>query len=64
LKNYNITYGITGNYYATSNDKNELVTVCNQIGKSISSIRWSVKHNTWAIRVKSKKHKKALKSLK
>lgn len=57
-----IQYGITGNYYATSLEKSELVVLCSQIGKSESSIKWHKKYNCWVFRVKDKKTKDKLKS--
>jgi hypothetical protein len=59
----NVRYGITGNYYVTSDIKAELVEVCKQIFKSSNSIYWNKKHKVWAIRIKSKKHKSRVKKL-
>ena len=56
-----ISYGITGNYYATSLVKEELIELCNRIGKSPNSIRWHKKYLTWVFRVKSKTHRRKMK---
>ncbi len=52
-----ITHGITGSKYVISKSKQELIDVCNTIGKSIKSIYWSHAKESWVIRIKSKKHK-------
>lgn len=56
-----IKYGITGNYYAFSKDKNDLIELCTQINKAVNSIYWNTKYEYWVIRIKSKVHKKLLK---
>lgn len=56
-----IRYGITGNYYVTSKHILELVEVCENISKSKKSIYFNKKYRLWAIRIKSRKHKKILK---
>jgi hypothetical protein len=58
-----IQHGITGNYYATSLEKSELVVLCSEIGKAESSIKWHKKYNCWVIRVKDKKTKNKLKTI-
>lgn len=57
-----IKYGITGNYYAVSKDKNQLIDLCRKIGKSPNSIGWSEKFGTWVFRVKNRTHKNRLKN--
>lgn len=56
-----IKYGITGNYYAYSNNKQDLIDLCSRINKSISSIYWNSKYEVWVIRIKNKNHKTNLK---
>ena len=56
-----INYGITGNYYVTSDSKDELIEVCNKIDKSINSTKWHTKHKKFVIRIKDKKTKAKLK---
>jgi hypothetical protein len=56
-----LNYGITGNYYATSLEKSELVVLCSQIGKAESAIKWHKKYNCWVVRFKDKKMKIKLK---
>ena len=58
-----IKFGITGNYYATSDNKAELQTLCSIIGKSIHSIYYNNKYNVFAIRIKLKKHKTLIKQI-
>ena len=58
-----VRVGITGNYYITSNNRDELVDACKIISKSIKSIYWSTKYKVWAVRSKSKKHKKKIKEI-
>ena len=58
-----IAYGITGNYYAISPTEEELVEVCQLIGKSPTSVRWNKEYRTWCFRVKQKTHKQKLKEL-
>lgn len=58
-----ITYGITGNYYAIADQKHELISLCDKIGKSPSSIKWYEKYRSWVFRAKCKKHKERLKEI-
>lgn len=58
-----IKHGITGNLYAFSPNKKEIIWACKIIGKSRKSIYYSEKYRTWAIRVKSGFHKRALKQI-
>ncbi len=53
--------GLGGNYYYTSLNKNELVNICNIIGKAPSSIYWNDKYKTYVIRIKSAFHKEKAK---
>lgn len=59
-----ITYGITGNYYATSYKRTDLVELCWILNKSDKSIYYNKKYGTYAISVKDKKQKKILKEMK
>jgi hypothetical protein len=56
-----IQYGLTGNWYVTSENKEDLVGMCVTLNRKISCIQWSSKYNTWVIRVKDKKQKLILK---
>jgi hypothetical protein len=58
-----IRHGITGNYYAMSETKTELIELTKEIGKSSSSIRWNEKFGTWTFRVKNRFHKEKLKKI-
>lgn len=50
--------GITGNLYFTSQYKQELEEFCTKIGKSKKSVYYNKKYRTYAIRIKSKLHKR------
>ena len=52
--------GIGGNYYVFCDAKEPLEEVCTTIGKSISSIRWHIKHSCWVFRVRTQRHKQRL----
>lgn len=56
-----VKYGITGNKYVLGT-KEECIEVCNHIGKSTNSIRFSEKYNCFVFRIKSKYHKLRLKN--
>ena len=58
-----IKHGITGNYYCYSNNKNDIIRICDLIGKSINSIYWNKKHEVYCIRIKNKKQKEILKNV-
>jgi len=57
-----IQYGITGNYYITSDKYGDVAEICKKIGKSVSSIR--KKEDIYVARVKAKHHKDKLKIIK
>jgi hypothetical protein len=61
-KSISITYGITGNYYITSEKKEEVESVCNKIEKCLNSITFHPKYKVWVARIKEKKHKASLKN--
>lgn len=56
-----IKYGITGNYYAFSDDLKDVEDICLKINKSKSSIYYNIKYKKWVIKIKNKKQKKLLK---
>lgn len=60
----NIRFGIIGNWYCISEDKQELIKLCKALNKSIDSIYWSTKYNIFAFRVKNKKQINMLKNIK
>lgn len=55
-------HGITGNLYVTSPTKEPIIKLCEEIGKSSNAVYWSTKYNTWAVRFKSKYHKKKVRA--
>lgn len=59
----NYKVGLTGNYYLTSSNRNALELICKSLDKSINSIYWNEKYQTFAIRIKSNKHKERCKEL-
>ena len=63
LSAMNYKVGITGNYYYTAGSREQLVPVCESIGKAPSSIYWNAKYNVYVIRIKSKQHKRKVKQL-
>lgn len=56
-------HGLTGNLYVISKDSWPLEEICHKIDKSPSSVYFNKKYNCWAIRIKSKIHKDAIRSL-
>lgn len=58
-----IKYGITGNYYAISDLRNELEELCVIINKSSNSIYYNSKYKVYCIRCKSKLHKNLLRNI-
>jgi hypothetical protein len=59
-----VKHGITGNMYAYSEKRDIIMRICLEIGKSPNSIYFNKDYDMWAIRVKSKAHKKKLKEIK
>lgn len=57
-----IKYGITGNYYVYSDNKDDLKAICNMIDKAESSIYFNKKYSVYSIRIKNKYHKKLIKT--
>lgn len=57
-----IKYGITGNYYVYSDNKDDLISVCKLINKAESSIYFNKKYSVYSIRIKNKYHKKLIKT--
>jgi hypothetical protein len=57
-----INYGITGNYYITSDSKEELIGICQLIQRAVSSIYYNKKYKIWAIRIKDKSTKNLIRS--
>ncbi len=55
--------GLNRNYYVFCKCKAPLIDIVNRIGKSENSIYYREKYRVWAIRVKSKAHKKRLKEI-
>lgn len=55
--------GITGNYYFTSINREDLISICILIDKSIKSIYYNTKYSTWVIRIKNKHTKDICKEL-
>ena len=56
-------YGITGNYYFTSINKEDLIEVCNILGISLGRIKFLEEDQFYVLRIKSKKTKKLAKEL-
>jgi len=52
--------GLGGNYYVICDTKEKLVTICNQINKSVNSIYFNKKYNCWAIKIKRERTKQQL----
>lgn len=61
MQDLKITHGLTGNYYITASTPNQIVPMLNKINKSLNSIYYNQKHQTFAARIKLKSHKKLLK---
>jgi hypothetical protein len=55
--------GLGGNYYVYCKWQIPVMTIAKKIGKSMNAVYFHKEYKVWAIRVRSKKHKEALKSL-
>lgn len=58
---FKIRYGLTGNYYVTSESKEEVIEASLLIGKALSSIYYNSKFKVYVIRIKSWIHKRKIK---
>jgi hypothetical protein len=58
-----LKYGITGNYYFTSEIKDELIKVCETLNISKERVKFHKKYEIWVLRIKSKKTKILLKEI-
>lgn len=57
-----IKYGITGNYYIYSLNKEEVLKITIWLNRSVNSIYWNNKYQKWVLRIKRKSDKLKIKN--
>lgn len=55
-----VQHGITGNMYIVCETKERLLEICDGISKSRNAVYWNKKYETYALRIKCRRHKEAV----